>query len=368
MDRNDTKLPRLDYLVSILTILIEEAIIRGGAESAFPDDLLDRFLELDNIIYQLGVMSPRDDPAFFAAQFRDYIRLFNGVFWYGDITVRNNMVKRQLVLEKGYERITQWTNIIPVHFCLILRPSRFIEIFLRASSWSEKIKPDVLMQSMLDQASELHKPQFLYTFAEAEANSQHFTKAKEHLAKMFSEEYEIHLDEDLKNMGQYMLQSIQLEEVGILLGVSRELRIGDTMTVVMDNGAVNFSATAGIAILGLAIFGDVLESRHSISDGIIQINSWKYDDPFWASPASGEYSGHRMDVVIIATTFQSKLLHLIFEGKTQQIHNNQLLPSELLLLRATSFEVEESELIQLMADILEGLHKADIVGLKSEYP
>ena len=67
----ETVFPRVDLVATALVIQVEEAIARGNQEKLIVQDLvLERLMELDNILRILGEMTPKDDTIFFAAHFR----------------------------------------------------------------------------------------------------------------------------------------------------------------------------------------------------------------------------------------------------------------------------------------------------------
>ena len=184
LNNRTTRFPRLDYFTRIIAILVEESIARGGGDTPLPDDTLDRMLELDNITHQLARISPPDDPAFFAAQLREYLRLFNGIFWYGDIMINNDAIKRRLLIERAYTRIHEWMEFLPVHFWLSLRLSRFLEIFSRAQSWSDNIKVDTITAALQQKAAKVQQRRSVDVVAEFHANRGLYDKAVEHIEEL----------------------------------------------------------------------------------------------------------------------------------------------------------------------------------------
>ena len=151
----------------ILVTLVEELIARGSNEDLLiPDEALDRMLELDNIIGILALMTPKDDPVFFAAQLREFTRIVSGLMWYGEVLLNNVGVKKRLLTDRVFERISQWIEIIPVHFWLTLRLGRILEIFLRAEHWSKVVNIQRITNRFLTLAPKDQQPSFLYTFAE----------------------------------------------------------------------------------------------------------------------------------------------------------------------------------------------------------
>ncbi|OLS26305.1 MAG: hypothetical protein HeimC2_15490 [Candidatus Heimdallarchaeota archaeon LC_2] len=363
-----TRFPRLDYFTRILAVLVEESIARGGIDTPLPDDTLDRMLELDNITHQLARISPPDDPGFFAAQLREYLRLFNGIFWYGDIMINNDGTKRRLLIERAYSRIHEWIEFLPVHFWLSLRLSRFLEVFTRAESWSDNIKVDTIIEKILDKSSKLHKPSFFYMFAEFNANTGVYDKALEYIKELLSPNYEKDLDPALGSMAQELQQSIELENVGILTGVTKS---SDWMKELLqvtfdDNKFLEVDTQSELMQYGIAIFGDrLLEQNPKVKENIISVGPRKLDDSLWETSnlilEKKQIDGVRMDMVLVQGKLGEDNISLLFEGKKQsQITLNEtttrLEPSELLLLRAVHHtkELRVNDIIQFLSDLLTG--------------
>lgn len=363
-----TRFPRLDYFTRILAVLVEESIARGGIDTPLPDDTLDRMLELDNITHQLARISPPDDPGFFAAQLREYLRLFNGIFWYGDIMINNDGTKRRLLIERAYSRIHEWIEFLPVHFWLSLRLSRFLEVFTRAESWSDNIKVDTIIEKILDKSSKLHKPSFFYMFAEFNANTGVYDKALEYIKELLSPNYEKDLDPTLGSMAQKLQQSIELENVGILTSVtkSNDWFKGLLQITFDDNKFLEVDTQSELMQYGIAIFGDrLLEQNPKVKENIISVGPRKLDDSLWDTSnlilEKKQIDGVRMDMVLVQGKLGEDNISLLFEGKKQsQITLNEtttrLEPSELLLLRAVHHtkELRVNDIIQFLSDLLTG--------------
>jgi hypothetical protein len=327
-------------------------------------------LELDNVTHQLARISPPDDPAFFAAQLREYLRLFNGIFWYGDIMINNDGTKRRLLVERTYTRIHEWMEFLPVHFWLSLRISRFLEIFVRAESWSENIKVDSIITKLLDKASKLHRPSFLYVFAEFNANAGRYDEALKFTAEVLSENYEKDIDPTLRSMAQRLQQSIELERVGILMGVTKPNEwikgVMELLVAEEDQTEIfEIDTQSDLMQYGIAIFGDRLaEQVKEIEEKIISFGPRKYDNSLWDTTPKNlgiRIEGTRMDIVLIKLTHNNDQISLLFEGKKQveiPLADNviRLEPSELLLLRGIHHkkELRVNDIIQILGDILTG--------------
>lgn len=368
LNKRVTRFPRLDYFTRILAVLVEESIVRGGETTPLSDDTLDRTLELDNITHQLARISPPDDPGFFAAQLREYLRIFNGIFWYGDILVNNDGTKRRLLIERAYTRILEWLEFLPVHFWLSLRISRFLEIFTRAESWSDNIKVDSITEKILEKSSKLHKPSFFYVFAEFNANTGLYEKALGYIKELLSPNYEKDLDPTLRSMAEKLQQSIELETVGILMGVTKH---NDWMKGLLeikfdDQTKLEVDTQSDLIQYGIAIFGDrLLEKNPTLKENIVSIGPRKFDDNSWDTSdlvhEKKNIEGIRMDMIILQGILGDDKISLLFEGKKQQQiplneNSTRLEPSELLLLRAIHHtkELRVNDIIQYLGDLLTG--------------
>lgn len=363
-----TRFPRLDYFTRILAVLVEETIVRGGKDTPLPDDTLDRMLELDNITHQLARISPPDDPGYFAAQLREYLRLFNGIFWYGDIMINNDGTKRRLLIERAFTRIHEWIEFLPVHFWLSLRLSRFLEVFTRAESWSDNIKVDSIVEKILDKSPTLHKPSFFYVFAEFNANTGVYDKALEYIKEVLSPNYEKDLDPTLGSMAQKLQQSIELETVGILTGVTKitDWMKGQLQVTFDDDKILEVDTQSDLMQYGIAIFGDrLLEQNPNVNENIVSVGPRKFDHSLWDTSnlilEKKHIDGARMDMVLVQGKLGEDNISLLFEGKKQsQIPldetTTRLEPSELLLLRAVHHtkELRVNDIIQFLSDLLTG--------------
>lgn len=284
--------------------------------------------------------------------------------------INNDGIKRRLLIERAYTRIQEWMEFLPVHFWLSLRLSRFLEIFTRAQSWSENIKVDAITEVLLQKASKLHRPSFLYVFAEFNANVGKYDKALEYIKEVLSENYEKDLDDTLRGMAQKLRQSIELESVGILMGVTKP---NDWMTGILEvqlakeenNQFFEIDTQSDLMQYGIAIFGDrLVQHAGKIKESIEKVGSRLFHDTQWHTSFPDPnmvIDGVRMDIVVINTELKNDNITLLFEGKKQvqvQLNENttRVEPSELLLLRGVKHgkELRVNDIIQLLSDILSG--------------
>ena len=384
-----TIFPRVDYLARILVILIEEGIVRGNSgKFEIKEEVFDRLLQLSNIIRILGEMTPVDDKGFFAAHLRDYLRLFNGVFWYDDVILGGPITKQRLVIWEAFERVRQWIAIIPGHFWIVLKPSRLLEIFMRAEAWNKKIDVTLIINEILHITEKIHQPSFNYVFAEALANSGRLDQATAYLREII--EYK-GVDETLAALTNNLLDSINLEKIGILTGVKKEVSwIIPPITIKLEDIKspwepesylkeefkdpvlrLSFEYHQEIIQLGIAIFGEVLTGHFSdFIAAITTVGDRTYNSSSWNTPAQAPgqtITGVRMDILILRTRMKNKSIVLLFEGKTQEIieKSNQveIKPSSLLLLRGIiqSDEIESKTIIRYLSDLM-------INGIDTQYP
>ncbi|MHA2250551.1 MAG: hypothetical protein ACXAD7_09315 [Candidatus Kariarchaeaceae archaeon] len=383
MRERTTTFPRLDYIATILSILVEETLVRGNEGQAILSDLvLDRLLQLDNIVKILGEITPDDDAGFFAAHLREYIRLINGIYWYGDILLGNSDTKRRILLEQAFDRVKQWMQIIPVHFWLGLKPGRFLEVFIRAESWSDKIQSEIIVKELLSRAEKIHRPSFHYVFAEALANAGRFEQAIYHANEILDPKHEKILDSSLNSLAKNLLYSIQLESVGILTGVTKESEwlpypviirleekrepfepepyLGKEFKIPVLK--LSFNYNEDLLQRGIAIFGDKLDEMwDDFQPRILSVGDRLFEDMNWHSPVEANgiiVKGIRMDIVVIRTNINEQSLTLLFEGKKQHFTKQEnayiVEPSSLLLLRGIIYPLELNPItiIQFLFDLM----------------
>lgn len=385
MDESGAKYPRIDYIFTILVILTEESIARGAkGELNLGGIVLDRILELNNIIDIIGKITPRDDPGYFAAHLREFVRLFNGLFWYGDLLLPNSGNRRRYIIEQAFERIKQWQDIVPNQYWLPLRPARFLEIFLRSQTWSE-IEGNALINAFFEGAKKEFKPSWHYIIAEAKSRTGELQEAMTHLQviRQEREAYIHYADDQLKSIANQLYNAIQLEAIGILYGIQTPpTRLEFPCEIILDQSdptdvkkyldpdtkqpehlKVVLDDANPLVKQGVGLFGDKLLELYSTNPIIHQVDNRKYSADSWHTPSGRDnlrIEGQRMDIVLIKTKYDGRIMYLLFEGKEQDYrYENEILiiqPSPLLYLRAIGYdsELDYDEFINLLGNIMAG--------------
>ena len=171
-------------------------------------------------------------------------------------------------------------------------------------------------------------------------------------------------------MAQKLQQSIELENVGILMGVAKP---NDWMRGILEiqlakeenNQLFEIDTQSDLMQYGIAIFGDrLLQHAGKINESIEKVGSRLFNDPLWDTSFPDRnisVDGVRMDIVVIDAELNDDKITLLFEGKKQvkvQLDEKTMRvePSELLLLRGLkhSKELRVNDIIQLLADTLTG--------------
>jgi len=150
---------------------------------------------------------------------RDYVRIFNGLLWYGDVLIENDHTARRYLIEQFFERIDQWSFLIPTQYWLSLRPARFLEIFLRAEIWANfKTKP--LIDRLFESSPDEIKASWHYVLADSYAKVERLEDALEHLEIILDDSvaYMAHADDELRILSRNLYNIIHLEALGILVG------------------------------------------------------------------------------------------------------------------------------------------------------
>jgi hypothetical protein len=367
MKERVTSFPRIDYIASILSLLTQEAIARGSeGDKQLNHHVVDHMLAFNTTTKQLALITPQDDPGFFAAYLREYIQLFNGLCWYAEPLQDN--IKYQSLIEETFQQLQEWMKILPPYFWLGLRPARFLEAFFRAESWSEMIRSTgtkSIIDRLLHEAGDLHLPNFHYIFAEAFAHSGRYDDAVQQLEELLSNKYEKGRDPSLESHAKQLLTTIELERIGILLGVSKESTWWThPITIQLEEIRIPVEPTLYLQELhkkpilrlivdfdphlqdyGIALFGDKLvEQWQGFQSTIISVGKREYSNVKWSTPVRRggmTVEGIRMDVLIIRTKLEGMSLTLVFEGKAQEVvqeeNHFRIAPSSLLLLRGAVF-------------------------------
>lgn len=383
--------PRVDMVGTVLITLIEEGIVMGKDSNAkISNEVLNRLLEFDNIMELLTKMTPSDDTGFFASYLRDYMRFFEALFWYDDFLLQSDNIKKQVLIERFFIIINEWLAMIPTQFWLPLRPARIIEIFLRAGKWHDNIDGEKIPQFFLSNSSEYHLPSFYYAIADAYAKVGNYDKSIVLLDKMMKVET---LEESLREMGEKLKWTIQLEINGILMGVDMpESRLNLPISIQLNQlrhhlepeTYMNEMLDETLPILRLsfepskiienniALFGDrLLEVQKKIHEQLISVGDYSYNHLFWdygqqlkswgiLDPSEYNVTGSRMEVVIIQSVIRESPVYFLFEGQQQSLtlrgKEITIKPSPLLILRGViqHINMELFELMELLVMVMQG--------------
>jgi len=372
LDEGGVSFPRVDYIFTIIVILAEEAIARGPtADLKIREAALDRLMELDNLIKILGNISPEDDTTYFSSQLRDYVRIFNGLLWYGDLLLPNAHTRRRYLVEQYYERIHQWSFLIPPQYWLTLRAARFLDIFLRAQLWAE-FDATKLIDHLFENASDETKASWHYVLADAYSKVGKLDQAMEHLDIILndSKPYMVHAEDDVRILAEQLFQSIQLEALGVLVGVTDDqadwiqlplsIQLDEVSSYLEPESYLQSEVRPPLLRMSfseppegssIAVFGDKLLDQYEPYPAIRQVGDRHYTDEQWTSTGK---QGIRTDVVVLRTELINQSLTLLFEGQPQEVADGQLQPSALLLLRGIIHQhpIDHDELLNILADLM----------------
>ncbi|MHA2503900.1 MAG: hypothetical protein ACXAE3_13655, partial [Candidatus Kariarchaeaceae archaeon] len=351
VDESGVTYPRVDLIFNVLVILAEELISRGNDGIAYLSDrVLNRMMELDNLMKILGNISPNDDTTYFGSYLRDYVRIFNGLLWYGDVLIENDHTRRRYLIEKYFERIDQWSYLLPPEHLLSLRPARFLEIFLRAQIWAE-IDVDSLIKRIMAHSPAALKPRFHYVLADAYAKVNRLDAAVEQLNVILEdqEDYTVHADDELRVLVRQLFNSIHLESLGILVGqfpqqsswmeLPLSIQLDEVTDYLEPESYLRAETRPPLLRMvfetpafeqGLALFGDRVLERFSPFPAIRKVGDRDFRDVDWHSTGK---QGPRTDIVVLRTELTTQTLSLLFEGQPQEMGEDGLIPSRLLFFR-----------------------------------
>ena len=376
----DSDFPRVDMVADIISVLADEAIIQGPHDKlAVPDVALDKLLQLDNMLDILAQITDKNTPMLFYPQLQEYIRLINGLFWYGEVLLQNNAPKRQVLLENSYIRVMQWLEFVPVENWIRLKLSRLIEAYTRADDWSERIDANQLKRDLLAACNKDYLPHMHFMIAQAEKNVGKLDLALGNIQKIL--QLGNLVEDTLRALSERMQWNLQLESIGILTGVkSIESKIKFPVTIQLNEVSsvtepetylrerfkspilrLSFDPNQPIVESGIAIFGEILSEMIEFQEEITHVGDHKYDDPIWSTPADKEgiiVKGNRLDILILSGIIREDIVHLLFEGKKQSkrtVDDTTYLDSpSLLVLKGiiSHNSVEEQEVIQMLIDLM----------------
>ncbi len=378
-ERN-SEFPRVDMVADIISVLADEAIVQGPHDKlSLPDVVLDKLLQLDNMLDILAQITDKSTPMLFYPQLQEYIRLINGLYWYGEVLLQNNGPKRQVLLENSFIRVMQWLEFVPVENWMGLKLSRLLEAYTRADDWSERIDANQLKIDLLASSSKDYLPHMHFMIAQAEKNVGKLDFALGNIQKIL--QLGNLVEDTLRALSERMQWNLQLESIGILTGVkSIESRIKFPVTIQLNEIRsvtepetylrerfknpvlrLSFDPNQPIVESGIAIFGEILSELIEFQEEITHVGDHKYDDPIWSSPADKKgmiVKGIRLDILILSGIIREDIVHLLFEGKKQSkrtVNDITYLDSpSLLVLKGiiSHNSVEEQEVIQMLIDLM----------------
>lgn len=372
LDESGVSYPRADYIFTIIVILAEEAIARGSkGKLNIQEEALDRVMELDNMIKILGNISPEDDTTYFSSHLRDYVRILNGVLWYGDLLLPNAHTRRRFIIEQYYERIYQWSFLIPSQYWLPLRPARFLDILLRADKWAE-FDTNKLIDRLFETAQDQFKPSWHYVLADAYSKVNQLDRAIKHLEIIMEdkEPYMEHADDEVRSLAQQLYNSIHLESIGILVGTIDDssdwitlplsIQLDEVSDYLEPESYLQSETRPPVLRMSfeqppegqqIAVFGEQLLKNYPAYPAIRQVDDRLYTDDTWPST---EYTGVRTDVVVLRTELPNQTLTMLFEGQEQEVVAGELQPSPLLLLRGLihQHDMSHQQVLDIIVDLM----------------
>tara|TARA_B100000003_G_scaffold45661_1_gene39475 strand:- start:101 stop:1141 length:1041 start_codon:yes stop_codon:yes gene_type:complete len=257
-------------------IILETSIIQNSPNpTIISQDTLGHLMEIDNLIFILGEFSNKNNPLYFFQYFRDYVRIFNGLFWYGDLLLNNDQSSRIYLIENYYQRVKQWSSFTPIHNILLLRPARFLDIFIRTSAFLN-IDYNELYQIFIDKSPIDIIPQWGYIVADALSKNNNFDKAMEELNKLTDPQNKSqkYIDEEFRIIITNLKNSILLTSLGLFdkFTVSSSIfEVSPIYITLEDNTELIFNSTD--MSYQLATYFENLFNKYNISKYISKIDS-----------------------------------------------------------------------------------------------
>jgi hypothetical protein len=376
----NTDFPRVDMVADIISVLTDEAIVQGPHDKlTVPDIVLDKLLQLDNMLDILAQISDKESPTLFYPQLQEYIRLINGLYWYGEVLLQNNAPKRQVLLENSFIRVMQWLPFVPVENWMRLKLSRLLEAYTRADDWSERIDANQLKRDFLAASSKEYLPHMHFLIAQAEKNVGKLDLALGNIQKIL--QLGNLVEDTLRALSERMQWNLQLESIGILTGVksidskikfpvtiqlNEVLNVAEPETYLRERFKspvlrLSFDPNQPIVESGIAIFGEILAELIEFQEEITHVGDKEYNDPIWSTPSDKEgmiVKGIRLDILILSGVIRNDIVHLLFEGKKQTMRTvddiTYLDPPSLLVLKGiiSHNSVEEQEVLQMLIDLM----------------
>ncbi len=342
------KYPRIDRLVSIQFLIVQEKIVRSREH--FSDEVIHELHKLGKFVILLGEISPTDDPTFFAAGLRDYIQLFEGIMWYPEALHDNDLDLTQRTILQGHAIVLQWKDLLPPQYWLPLHPSRFMEIFYRNMKWTKILDPSRFIDKWFAQLPKELKSYGEYMVAESQIRSGRIEEGLNLLKSILSKE---DCPDLLRQMVEELMQTAILEADGIFLDQPYQKRVdGTEVTLSIAKGMATDDLTIKLEALGgefevpefdrlmrlplkeeeevmpkhISIAGEILEAivyntpnspNQTLNQSIFTVGTWYYRDVHWQTPFtnySKQYDGIRNDVLLFRLWKDGKELSLLFEA------------------------------------------------------
>ncbi len=406
-DRNH-KVPRLDKLAFVQSILLQAEI--ASSREHLSDLAVEALQVLGRMLIIMAEMAPKDDPLFYGAIIREYFQHFNGMFWHREALYENDADLVQTTIVQAHSIVIQWSELIPPQSWMEARPSRFIEVFYRASRWAEQLSPRYFLNRWISAASSDVRPYLHYFDAEALLNDGQKEKGEQILLQVLERE---DIDPSLKEAARTLLQRASLESTGVFIGnpyLSRLERLEVIMEVPSGGNIGDYARLEelmGIELpspsnlmrmefkpvkdwLGreLAVSGTSLENliyrtpettHQYLNQTIVIAGSSYYRDVHWWTPFSAVgkmVNGLRTDIVVLRIKFNKDILSLLFEAEKISLEekDDQVFigtPDFYHLTGINWTPHPPEEVIEALVNLLEGVsmhEQLDIYTLKIDLP
>lgn len=405
------KVPRLDKLAFIQKLLIEAAIAQ--CTDNFEDRVVERLMVLGRMTIILGEMSPTDDSIFYSSVLREYLQMFNGVFWHLDAVAEIDLDLGQKALLQVHAILLQWMHLIPPHYWLQVRLARTLEVLYRTMKTLPQLSPDMFTEYWLQEGKGEIVPYIHYIIGEAKINAGMLEDGNKHILQVIQTP---DVNKQVVSMAKELLQRSLLEQDGILVGTSFPSRI-DSLEVILEVpkgkgesehlftmpiglakqnivlppsdsiALIKFTAAEKylpkqIGIDGTRLNALIYDSPNytniNFNQSIITVGSAYYRDAHWYSPFFNEslpVSGVRTDIVALRVllTVEEQVDFLLEATKIDIIEENQtkvITEPEYYILRGVrAVDKEGEELLEILANVINYLGnylQIDIYTLKFE--
>ena len=406
--QESTSVPRLDKLAFVQSFTVQAEI--ASSIDHFTDAAVEALQVLGRMVVILGEMCPKDDPLFYGGVIREYIRLFNGMFWHRTALHENDADTIQTAIVQAHSIIVQWSKLIPPQSWITTRPSRFIEIFFRATRWAELLSPRIFLDYWMKHASKEAVPYIKYFEAEALLND---GQKEEGEAILLGISDLSKADPALQEAVRDLLQRSSLETLGLVLNRPHQtlLPVLETIIEVPTGGGISeyskLTELMGIQLpdpdslmrlqfkpvverLGrtIALSGEAMDDliyqtpedpRQFLNQTIVIAGGSYYRDVHWQTPFNAiekTVNGLRTDVMVLRLSFEKDILTLLFEAEKIPVEERSGhifvdIPKFYHLIGVDWTSHPPEELLEAIANLLEGRslhHQLDIYTLKIDLP